>query len=74
MGKLQSYIYLKAVARRYSKSKVFLKISQKSLENTCAGVSFNIMLWAVASVTCQEYIKDKILTMVSPQVKTVIML
>ena len=29
-----------AVARRYSLNKVFLKMSQKSQENTCAKVSF----------------------------------
>ena len=41
---------------------MFLKISQNSLKNICDGVSFIIMLRAVASVSCQEYIKDKILT------------
>ena len=41
---------------------MFLKKSQNSLENTCAGVSFIIMLRAVASLPCQEYIKVKILT------------
>ena len=39
-----------------------LKLSQNTLENTCAGVSLIIMLWAVASVPCKEYIEDKILT------------
>ena len=58
----KSYISLKAVARGYSINKMFFKISQNSLENTCAGVSFIIMLRAVASVPCQVYIKDKILT------------
>ena len=42
--------------------KVFLKILQNSPKNTCAGVSFKKMLRAVASVSCQEYIKDKFLT------------
>ena len=58
----KSYISLKAVARGCSINKMFFKISQNSLENTCAGVSFIIMLRAVASVPCQVYIKDKILT------------
>ena len=30
----------KAVVRRYSSKKMFLKISQFSQENTCVGVSF----------------------------------
>ena len=34
-----SYINTKAVARRYSAKKLFLKISQNLQENTCAGVS-----------------------------------
>ena len=34
------------------------------LENTCVRVSFIIMLRAVASVPCREYIKDKILNLV----------
>ena len=58
----KSYISLKAVARRCSISKVLLKISQSSLESTCTGVSFVIMLRAVASVACEEYIIDNILT------------
>ena len=58
----KSYISLKAVARGCSINKMFFKISQNSLENTCARVSFIIMLRAVASVPCQVYIKDKILT------------
>ena len=41
---------------------MFLKVLQSLLENTCAGVSFTIVLWAVASVPCQDHIKDKILT------------
>ena len=41
---------------------MFLKTLQSLLENTYAGVSFTILLWAVASVPCQEHIKDKILT------------
>ena len=41
---------------------MFLKILQRLLENTCVWVSFTIVLWAVASVPCQEHIKDKILT------------
>ena len=41
---------------------MFLKISQYSLENTYARFSFIIMLRAVVSALCQEYIKDKILT------------
>ena len=40
---------------------VLLKISQNSLENISVGVFFIIMLLIVASVFCQEYIKDKIL-------------
>ena len=55
-------VSLKAVAWGRSISKVFLKISQKSLEETFAGVSFIIMLRAVVSVPSQEHIKDKILT------------
>ena len=35
-----------AVAQRYSVKKVFLEILQKSLENTCARVSFLIKLQA----------------------------
>ena len=42
--------------------KTFIKILQSWLENTCVGASFTIVLWAVASVPCQEHIKDKILT------------
>ena len=53
----KSYISLNAAARRCSICQVFLKISQDLLENTCAGVSFIIMLRAAASVPCQEYIK-----------------
>ena len=45
--------------------KVLLKILQNSMENTYAKVSFIIML-AVASVPCQEYIKDKILNHAPP--------
>ena len=50
MGKLQQSAQRKqraeAVARRCSVRKVFLKISQNSLENTCARVSFLIKLQA----------------------------
>ena len=38
-----------------------LKILQNSPKNTCAGASFKIMLRGVASVPCQQYIKDKFL-------------
>ena len=41
---------------------MFLKISQKLLESTCARASFVVMLRAVASIPSQECIKDKILT------------
>ena len=58
----KKYISLKAVAQICSISKVFLQILQNSLKNTCARVTFIIMLHAVASVPCQEYIKDKFLT------------
>ena len=43
-------------------SKVLLKTSQNSLENTCAEVSFIIMLRAAVSVPCQKYIEDKFFT------------
>ena len=50
MGKLQQSAQRKqraeAVARRCSVRKVFLKISQNSLENTCARVSFLVKLQA----------------------------
>ena len=55
----KSYISLKAVARGCSINKMFFKISQNSLENTCDGVSFIIMLRAVGSAPCLVYIKDK---------------
>ena len=58
----KKYISLKAVAQICSISKVFLQILQNSLKNTCARVTFIIMLQAVASVPCHEYIKDKFLT------------
>ena len=36
-----------AVARRCSVKKVFVKVSQVSQENTCAGVSFSIRVWGL---------------------------
>ena len=43
-----------AIVRKYSVKNVFLKISQNSQENTCAGVSFLIKLQA----SClQRYLK-----------------
>ena len=46
-----------AVAQRYSVKNVFLKISQNSQENPCAGVSFLIKLQAyvLAQVFCCEF-------------------
>ena len=61
IGKLQSYISLKSNRQKCSLNSVFLKILRNSLENTCVGVSFIIMLRTVASVPYQEYIKGKIL-------------
>ena len=61
----KSYTPLKAVTWRCSINEVFLKISQNSLENTCTRVSSITMSRAVASVPCQEYVKDKILTHIS---------
>ena len=55
-------ISLKPVARRCSISKLLIKVSQNSLENTCARASIIIILRAVPSAPSQEYIKDKILT------------
>ena len=60
--KYKSYISLKVVTPRCSIHKVFLNILQNSPKTTCAGISFIIMLQAVASIPCQEYVKDKILT------------
>ena len=48
-------ISLKVVPRRCSINKVFLKISQNSLEITCAGIFLIIMLHAVALVPRREY-------------------
>ena len=39
--------HYKAVARRRSVKKVFLKIAQNTQENTCAGVSLLIKLWSI---------------------------
>ena len=41
-------VFTEAVARRYSLKKTFLEISQNSLGNTCARVSFLIKLLASA--------------------------
>ena len=61
IGKLQSYISLKSNRQKCSLNSVFLKISRNSLENTCVGVSFIIMLRTVAFAPYREYKKGKIL-------------
>ena len=46
LSKSETYLEnSEAVARRCSVKKVFLKISESSLESTCARVSFLIKLW-----------------------------
>ena len=62
IAKLQKSISLEAVARGCFVNQVSLNFSQNSPGNSCAGISFLIMLQAVASVLCQKYMKDKILT------------
>ena len=62
IGKLQNLHLFKSSRPGTFINNVFSKISQNSLENTCAGVSFIIMLLTVASIPCREYIKYKILT------------
>ena len=49
-NKKSSSFYSEAVVRRCPVKKMFLEISQNSLENTCARVSFLIKLHALAFI------------------------